>query len=268
MLEQIRRQKWNILAIAAIWLAFECWISWAAFCDQIQEGGGNPGAYEENSCIFRGPITSVVRAVIGWWRHTFDEADSYIALFTSILAISTIALWFATKGLFAATKETAEAAKKSADAAIDLERPRLFIGSIKCESGVMIEPGIETVLCRYTIENYGKTPALLEWSCVDLRCLQGLPDIPPYRNLRSWRDQVIYQQQMTEELTTRLPDTDIPALDNPLAGNELFLFGYFTFEDVFKTRRKTGFCYRINPSEGAFLRMRLPTYDYDIEEEG
>jgi hypothetical protein len=123
--------------------------------------------------------------------------------------------------------------------------------------------------CEYQIMNYGRSPAILNFFSVDLRVLQGLPAAPPYRQLRPWADKLAYPKEPVgeNELISITPDEDSPHIASDLEGYDLFFFGYFIFYDVFGKRRKTGFCYKIDPGIGGFFRMRLPAYDYDIEED-
>ncbi|MHB8268811.1 hypothetical protein [Bradyrhizobium sp.] len=162
----------------------------------------------------------------------------------------------------------ANAATLSANAAVAVERPQLLIAKINLKQytttkGALSGP-IQSWRCRYDIENYGKTPAILEFSSVNLRYLQGLPADPPYKELKPWRDRLIYSKEATGDLSVALPTEDTPHLGSS-EGFELFLFGYFIFEDVFGKRRKTGFCYLCGEN-GKFFRLRNPAYHYDRDE--
>src|SRR5258708_5240545 len=97
MLKGLWQQKWSVLSLLAIWLVFECSVSWMAFCDQAQGYGGSHPSPEGYECIFNGPVVSIGRYFVRIWRDIFDKADAYVALFTLVLAISTINLWSATK---------------------------------------------------------------------------------------------------------------------------------------------------------------------------
>jgi hypothetical protein len=103
------RANWpSVLLLAAIWLVFECWISWAAFCDHPPHQAGSYETPKEYPCQFRGPFLFAAQRLVGWWRHSFDDAESYIALFTAILAFGTITLWLATRRLVQGADKTAE----------------------------------------------------------------------------------------------------------------------------------------------------------------
>jgi hypothetical protein len=175
MLEKIARHKWNILALAAIWLFFECWISWAAFCEH-REYTAAYQAKEEYGCVFRGPIASIARAFYRWWVHTFDRPDAYIALFTAILAWSTITLWLA-------TKRSTNIAER---ALTELERPYLFI----LDYNWILTEEAEANGCkyglRYHVVNGGKLPASIRAVQTALRFGNSIPpvnDEPPIHPL-------------------------------------------------------------------------------------
>ena len=94
--------------------------------------------------------------------------------------------------------------------------------------------------------------------------MQGLPEDPPYKNLRLWRERLLYSREVVDELNVFLPLEDLPHADS-LEGYDMFLFGYFIFEDVFGKRRKTGFCYLLQ-ADAVFHRVHTPAYHYDHEE--
>jgi hypothetical protein len=69
---------WRTLLFAALWLAFEAVISWAAFCQHQNEYSSADQTTESYECVFRGPVASVARWFAGWWMRTFDIADAYM----------------------------------------------------------------------------------------------------------------------------------------------------------------------------------------------
>lgn len=200
-------------------------------------------------------------------RKNKNNADWWLVKLTGILAAIGFLqlLVFGWQGI--QLKNTVKTTKEAADAAVSLERPYLFIAKIHLREGVMLADRT-TATCEYTIENYGKTPAILAFSCVDLRLLQGLPKQPKYKNITPWRDRLVYQREPIGENEFRsiLPESDQDAYNRELEGHEMFLLGYFTFYDVFGKRRKTGFCYRLDRTMGSNTRVRIPAYHYDIEE--
>src|SRR5262249_1974661 len=109
---RIRRAGAGILTCLAIWLLFEAWVSWAAFCHQPEEYGSAYQAAEKYECVFKGPVISLLRVFAKWWGDIFDKPDAYVALFTLLLFVSTVALWWATRGLLWVTNETVKLARE------------------------------------------------------------------------------------------------------------------------------------------------------------
>jgi hypothetical protein len=133
---------WRTLLFAALWLAFESVISWAAFCQHQNEYSGAYQTTESYECVFRGPIASFLRWFGRWWVHTFDETDSYIALFTFVLAVGTLALWWSTRKLW--------------EVATENERPWVGPITVGCQ-GLFVNRPIPAVIA---IKNTGRSPAL------------------------------------------------------------------------------------------------------------
>src|ERR1051325_8795733 len=58
-----------VALLLVIWLAFELFVSWAAFCNYPEEYGSSYQTTEEYGCIFKGPVVSLVGAFVTWWRY-------------------------------------------------------------------------------------------------------------------------------------------------------------------------------------------------------
>jgi hypothetical protein len=154
MLNRFWQRWWWALALLAIWITFECWISWSAFCNLAKQYGSTYQAAEQNNCVFRGPLFSSVRSFYNWWQHIFDKPDAYVALFTAVLAISTIYLW-------AVAKKTADAAKRAVELS-DITAERQLRAYVTVIAGGMtlinlIEGGIG-VRVHVSLKNSGQTP--------------------------------------------------------------------------------------------------------------
>jgi hypothetical protein len=131
---------WRTLLSAALWLAFESLISWAAFCHQPEKYDASYQSPEKYECIFRGPVMLILRSFIGWWNHIFDKPDAWVALFTGLLFVSTAALWWSTRKLWKVATEN--------------ERP--WVGTVTVSPDKERNPfGAEIV-----IRNTGRSPAL------------------------------------------------------------------------------------------------------------
>jgi hypothetical protein len=161
---------WRTILFAALWLVFESVISWAAFCQHQNEYGGANQTTEGYECVFRGPVASVARWFARWWVHTFDKADSYIALFTFVLAVGTLALWWSTRRLWEVTRVAADHVKFS-------ERAHIYGGW----GGELIDySSLDGPWIFANLNNLGKTPAFIMRIAVAIRGRDDLPEEPYY----------------------------------------------------------------------------------------
>jgi hypothetical protein len=211
---------------------FSALMSWAAFCHQENEYGGSRQPREEYECIFRGPITLIVRSFIQWWNHIFDKPDAYVALFTGILAVGTLALWWSTRRLWAVTKVAAEHIPRVERAYIIGGGPlRRYLQ----DGSLRDHPAIGWV----SIGNYGKTSAILkkiEWGFCDptvfpndLRVSEILDKheklIPHIPIIVKEREDVLRPGQGPHEVAG--------GAFNTLAANGRIFFGRFTYLILF-----------------------------------
>jgi hypothetical protein len=279
MLNKIAQHKWNILALLAIWLFFECWISWAAFCEYPNQ------PTEEYSCIFRGPVISIIRGFLVWLNHIRPEA--VVALFTAILALSTISLWLA-------TKRSANIAERSANIAeralTELERPFLGVEVLQhglsfTKTGTVTSPVSEF---KYQFINYGRTPARLTelvetWSVVNrinenedgtkYRYTSVLPDPidPTRRRGRTLPYGIVvssgkpYPFSANAMVVIDVQDLAVrPSFHGE--GNDLYFCGYVRYTDIFNKRYILGFCAMYDVVSGRFVLMGDDRYNYNREE--
>ena len=273
MLNKIAQHKWNILALAVIWLLFECWMSWAAFCE-------DPYQPTEYSCIFRGPVVSIIRGVFVWWNHIFDNAEAYVALFTLTLTLSTITLWLA-------TKRSANIAER---ALTELERPFLGVEVLQSglsftETGAVTSPVSEF---KYQFINYGRTPARLTelvetWPIVNR--INESEDGTKYRYTSVLPDPIDPTRQPGRTLPYGVvvsSDKPYPFSANAMVvidvqnlavrpwfhgeGNDLYFCGYVRYIDIFNKRYILGFCAMYDFLSGRFVLMGDDRYNYNREE--
>jgi hypothetical protein len=270
MLPKIWKRKWAVLALVLLWLVFEWWISWSAFCKQTKPIGSIFQSAEEANCIFKGPVSSFARLTYNWWQHTFDDADSYIALFTGILAISTILLWVVTKSAADAAKRAADAAKESADASVAVEAARVLIypdshnywsaaGQFAAQFPNSPEMGTTStnVTVRYFFRNYGKTLATLK----EIRVQLEISANPPERSIDTTAlgklptELVIEAAESTVDLTCRygpfLSVADAIAINS--GETSFWLTGHVIYDDVFGREGTQRFLYKLRPEKG-FIR--------------
>src|SRR5436305_11169911 len=104
-----RKPLYAVLFLA-IWLLFESTVSFSAFCNY----GVDQPENRMYTCAVRGPLLSSLRALHQWWAHVFDDAESYIALFTAVLFVATALLWWSTRMLWLATNDTLRHAESTA----------------------------------------------------------------------------------------------------------------------------------------------------------
>jgi hypothetical protein len=163
-----------------------------------------------------------------------------------------------------ATSTAADAAKEAAEAAVAVELPRLFISATNMHFDVEIADG-KTIVCDYRIQNYGRTPALLESYDVNLRCYSVLPAVPDYKMAWPARRILYPREEMGEggDLRVRLLSIDRDGMPTLGAGTELYLFGCFHYRDVFGASVVTGFCYRSEALNGYLVRSGGEAYNYD-----
>jgi hypothetical protein len=264
MLKPPYRKFGGGLLLLAILLVFECSISWFAFCNPVQNQRSAYQAAEENICVFRGPLFSLVRFIIEWWQRFFDNPDAYVALFTAVLSASTIALWFS-------TKRSASIAER---ALIELEAP--FIGLQIVESGLgarwkskdhcHIEKTWNGLTFGFV--NYGRTAAAL----LELRdklqiCAKGkMPTLEwSADRKKSYPYGVLVGPDKTSAESSRLFDNFIDKigfLTFSEGDSDLFLVGRLKYRDIFTGTFEMGFCAVFNRETSRFLIKGDEKYNY------
>jgi hypothetical protein len=114
----------------------------------------------------------------------------------------------------------------------------------------------------YRIENIGTTPAILQETCIQIRCLQTLPPTPDYSVHRTWRDRVVYNKEPITGLNCTVPATEKMSVGS--SGYTTYFYGYFLFLDFFGKKRQIGFCSAFD-GDMMFYRAGGGTYNYDRE---
>lgn len=241
MLNFFRKYWLAILGAIALWLLFECIVSWAAFCDH----GTNNSAYnqgdEKYSCIFRGPLVSIGLAFRGWWRNVFEKSDAYIALFTALLFLSTVALWLSTRALWTASEKQFVA----------LNRPEITIHAVEVQHIVDGEKPDKpnrlgaSLLCF----NKGRTTAENIEVRADIVKMRNL-GVDIQRKLIKTFPVVESGQKMRTEIASDWTFNDLPhsvSLRRDVIGWNLkpsmYCIGTISYFDLNKSRREIGFCY-------------------------
>jgi hypothetical protein len=220
-----KRTQTALLLLAA-WLVFECWISWAAFCHRVYDENGYYQSAEENDCVFRGPILSIVHGFFRWWRHVFDDAESYIALFTAVLAVGTLALWWSTRRLWTVTKIAAEHIPK-------VERAYIFGGA----GHPVINDVADATRLVVTINNYGKTPAFVGTVAIGTSPWAALDKFSTWKNYK-WKG---YALPAPSQFTSDV--------DCPYRAGEI-VYGRIWYRDIFNKCHSAGFALVMHATEG------------------
>jgi hypothetical protein len=280
MLKWPRTNWWRTaLLLAAMWLVFECLISWAAFCDQQQYATGNNESHKEYDCAFRGPIFLAARSFVGWWHHTFDDAEPYIALFTAVLAVCTLALWWATYGL---QKTTAEQIRLAREEFLSTHRPLLRLKHmwLASQDGQSFDERLlpdTRIVVRLDIVNTGSTVAivtLINFVTVLLHRDTRLPQRPPYNEPGIRQFPVRFSLPSGITFTTPVSD-DRTLSESEIDGIEigiekLYFVGTIEYWDEGGKLRQTAFCRRLSFDRpdglsvkvGRFEKIDDPDYEY------
>jgi hypothetical protein len=194
MLKLLWRYKWNILAALGVWLAFECWISWAATCATTDGQYEYYKAAKEYCSAFKGPLISTSRFIAIWFGYVLDEhSEALTALATVAIAWFTWTLWKSNEKMWVVTKIAADAAALNARAAIGVELPIIrtirFPGFIRREKqedigkgGILMQGDIGqfSELVNVEFQNVGRTPAFPIQFDVGWSVTPNLGDEPQY----------------------------------------------------------------------------------------
>lgn len=228
------RIVWRVTVCVALWLAFEAWISWAAFCNPTQ--GDYHQTAEGYDCVFNGPFFLILKGIPRLWNHLFHDADAYVALFTAVLALSTIALWRATQNLWAESRDTAK--RQEANTKI-LQRAYLAV------MGGGIDPFSNASVAHIIIRNVGNLPARnVKWFIdvelhadgrrsdfpIDDHKFYGNNVVPPGTEM--FRSQNFFNIASADREKFRTGDLQI------------YVWGEIRYADGFNQQRYTRFCHR------------------------
>jgi hypothetical protein len=242
----IVRRTWkigrNIGCVLFIWLIFECWISWAAFCNQSDNKAGYP-VNEEYSCILQGPVVSLARTLFHLWRRTFHDADAYVALFTAVLAVSTIMLWFSTRD---AARGGERAANIAESALTKLERAFVFVKEINLLTDRPPDGLVHQYRVSAILENSGRTPAVrmvYNFNCGHV----SEHNIPTFY----FKDQgvpasgVLGPQATLQTFDRRFSQANLTQIMGGI--DRWFIWGWVDYNDIFDgtPRHRTEFCFEM-----------------------
>lgn len=174
------QKRWYIPILLAIWIVFECTVSWFATCQQINYGQPYDRSHENNCTITAGPLISITRFTIVSSADFLKKREhELVAGFTIVLAISTIGLWLSTRHLWFVTKDAVDLANREF---VSTHRPRMrlkhawFTDQTTWRLNGPLEINLDFV-------NIGNTNARITWinyQSLIIPTPERLPQRPPY----------------------------------------------------------------------------------------
>ena len=233
--------------------------------------------------------------------------DTKLTDFTGNLAIYTFYLVVATSGLFAATfllsiatgwmvrvgflqlrdtKSIIDSAKRSADAAeralVDLERAYIFFGEVT-ENGLEYDREKNSVSAgkalKYSVVNYGRTPAILtEYFVADILVTRSLDErtitmpLPVNPMMNPGRPlpvaSAVGQGQKPEfkylDIILNMNRIAFSMINGPKV--HIFFMGYIRYIDIFGQRHRMGFCVMYDDDTAKFSAIGGMEYNYTCDE--
>lgn len=220
----------------------------------------NSGAQQNEPAKTWGERLSII------WNRTWDDP---VAFYTFILSIFTglLAIVSATQIIFLiradkTARTSADAANKSAEAALSAQMPILVINFASLTS-----PGIASVQPAnpiprnitpvITLENVGRGPArivqgCLEWTVVATPAELPLP--PRYKNIVPYVNNVfvLFGKRIPVDVPCKIELSEDQARMIDDRTQFLWVFGYLSYEDIFRRPHETKFCLKWSPKrEGA-----------------
>jgi hypothetical protein len=234
-------------------------------------------ALHERNAVIRGSIVRLRLDVVCTGDFIDQNGNSITALATLLIAGFTGVLWRATTAMTqvaerqraemerttGAAQTAADAAKKSADALPILERAYLFVefsDSNIQEVLAMYTDNASTrrIKVRFTIFNYGKTPAIVKAIFRTLLHIDGGMGEPFYVESVLIEDEIIIASGARTEIY-RVEDQRVLTDDGAVAIKErrclVLFFGKVEYEDVFGNPHETTFWRRYEPGNN-----QMPQY--------
>lgn len=203
-----------------------------------------------------------------WERTTSDPTAAFTAgifIFNIVLGLSTVALW----------RVTGRSTDIAERAFSDLERPYVYIFGAKG-----LERESERMdpydFLKYSVANYGKTPASLESVCLKIS-LGNTPEVPvpvgEWHSLRALpiltpnerRDDTevvpesIPTSQYADENTPPDDSFTVPDLE---AGTEFFLWVQIKYNGPFSTGHETSACWKWDRDSSRLILYADEKYNY------
>jgi hypothetical protein len=266
MMAFVYQYRWRIALLTAIWLIFECEISWFAFCDPTH-------GINNDCCAFKGPLISLSRAfLIAFGHFVKGEHDAIIALGTLIIGLFTYTLWRSTFNL---TKIGLEEIRLARDEFLSSHRPIIRIKHVQMTSKLWEG---EKLVFRIVFVNAGSSDAFVHKYGIGIHIIRPesyLPVDPQFPVTMAGGQQKcpVGFTLVAEGLTD---DTVLTDNQNVMIRNRtrlLYCTGFVEYTDAQGWIRKTAFCRVFEASlapgsaenPGRFVMPKLsdePDYEY------
>jgi len=167
------------------------------------------------------------------------------------------------------TRSAASHTARAVDIQIRIEQPLLYVEGIQ----INLASDVLWRVVELTVQNLGKTPAILVAHSLNAKPLQDFTPQPIYTDETDVRGAVIRSET---DIRLQVLSLDQQTCDTLSSGDAVLLYGYFRYEDVFGRTRTTGFGYRGHTNRLAFAaygsiayswdRLSEKSYNYDREE--
>ena len=165
---------------------------------------------------------------LGPFAH--ENHGPIVAVFTIILAFSTIALWVS-------TRDAALAAKAAAEHIPIVERAFIH-GGVHPKGRTLVCDG-EKIRVRFSMANYGKTPAFIKSVKVGSAQFKGLSEVPNYSKDVPVLDLFFPLMTMDEVRLLDNVEVTVPADGNYVVFQRVF------YDDIFGNSHSSGSVHRL-----------------------
>ena len=241
------------LLIGTAVLLFGAW-QISGFPEYVSLGCPNQGRADRYGCVTV-HVTTVPFWYLGKITHDFDKeiiavATAVVASFTILLAYSTVGLWNATNQSIRVTENNLRV----------LERAYVFGGP----TNIRLEQNRTKTFLQITVDNPGRTPAILRYFYGEFSEQAPLGDTPKYDRIKSTPCELVLNSSVGINPTDPNNMIVLPAEFRSDVTDPHFFWGYIEYADIFKTVHTSRFCTMIYPANGKFQLVGPPAWnDWD-----
>lgn len=215
------------------------------------------------------------------WLHGNGNAEAILAVFTILLMIVTAGLWFHTHAIAVdaeesnrkqacLTREALEISRESADAAIAGERAYVFLEGVynvmlsdlapRDGIGPATEYSRKVFSGKFTLRNYGKTPAILTELMADIQTFNSYGEPAPIRTDISGGTILSSGSPTIQDFECNISMQEYEAAKSK--GRPMILFiGKVTYKDFLKQIRWTKFSWLYDFQTSSFGVSLDPTWN-------